>query len=152
MVKYMRLVSLLVSVGIVAAQLSCTGAAKRESAREQWRRSGVVNYKMTVNLQKPGHATPNGKFLITVRGGKVESIRYPNGLQPVPPQIRFGSYRTVEEVFDYIEMTENIAGAWNRKEIEYDPKLGYPKRVNLDKHSVNDEEILFEVLEFEVID
>lgn len=40
-------------------------------------------------------------------------------------------------------------GKWNRKEIEYDPKYGYPKRVNLDKASVNDEELVFEVLQFE---
>ncbi len=62
-------------------------------------------------------------------------------------EIRFTGYDTMEGIFGFIDNSEcDIC------EIEYDWKLGYPKKVDLDQSGVFDDELRFEVLEFEAID
>lgn len=120
-----------------------------EENRKRWQDSGVKNYKMTVEIQKPGHATPMGKFIITVRNGVLESTQFASDLKPVPDQVRFGSYKTVDQIFDYAAAMLKQDAKWSRKVMEFDPKLGYPKRVDLNIQGSLDEEIFIEVLEFE---
>lgn len=139
---------------ILATQFSCAVLQKSEFERNRrlWRESGVKNYRMTVDLQKTGHATPNGKFIITVRDGIAKSKQYADNLKPVPETVRFGSYVTLDEMFNYIEQAEKDTGDWHRKEIQYDAKLGYPKKVDMDKARSLDDEIYFYVLQFEILE
>lgn len=114
-----------------------------------WREGKVVNYRMSVNLQKTGHAAPNGKFTITVRGGAAESIKgFESGIDVWRTE-GFSGYKTIDNIFGFIESAEKRVqkngGVWDIWEIEYDSKLGYPKRVKLDQARVLDDEILFEI-------
>lgn len=123
--------------------------ANLETNRKRWQDSGVKNYKMTVEIQKPGHATPMGKFVITVRNGVLESTQFAEDLKPVPVEVRFGSYKTVDQIFDYAAAMLRQDAKWSRKTLYFDEKLGYPKRVDLNIEGSLDEEIFIEVLEFE---
>lgn len=147
----MRLSAGLVLIVILASQFSCgtSGKAEFDRNRRLWRENNIKNYRMTVDLKKAGHAAPNGKFIINVRDGRSESIRNAADQEPVPEIVRFGKYTTLDEIFEYIEAEEQRGGNWDIKEIEYDPKFGYPRKVNLDKARVLDDELSFQVLQFE---
>ena len=124
---------------------------KLERNRRIWRESNTANYRMTVDLQKTGHAAPNGKFIITVRAGTAESIRPVSDpeVEVRKSVLRFDRYDTVEDIFNFIEATEKEDWDWNKREIEYDPQLGYPKKVNVDARRVFDEELFFEIQQFD---
>lgn len=143
---------------VSAAQISCSQIrlSELERNRNLWLEKRIENYKMKIEIQKPGHATPNGEFIITVRDNAAESIKpfdKPD-LEMLDTQIRFGGYSTINAVFGFIEGAEKDARknnrSWNRRTIEYDANYGYPKKVDLDQSGVIDEELYFEVLEFEI--
>jgi len=154
--KQIRILRGLLLIAIMIAQFSCGTLRQSELDRNRqlWRESKITNYRMTVDLQKAGHATPNGKFVITVREASAESIKSVNN-----PEVdlrngglKFERYDTIEDIFAYIENTEKETWSWNKREIEYDPKLGYPKKVELDTTQAVDEELFFAVLQFEVLE
>jgi len=146
---------------VLATQFSCSQMRQMELERNRslWHESKIKDYKMKVKIQKTGHATPNGKFIIIVRGGVAKSIKsvdFKPGLEMLDTEIQFGRYSTIGGIFSFIESAEkdnqkNNRG-WSRREIEYDSKFGYPKKVDLDQSGVFDDELSFEVLEFEAID
>ncbi len=140
---------------ILIAQFSCAASQQNELIRNRqlWRESGIKNYRMTVDLQKTGHATPNGKFIITVRGGIADSIKLANDPQTdiSDSVIKFGKYDTIEDIFEYIEELDKKTPDWEKRDVECDSKLGYPKKVNLDVRRVHDEELFFQVLQFEIL-
>ncbi len=144
-------------LAVLAAQFSCSQIRQMELERNRslWRESKIENYKMTIEIQKTGHATPNGKFIITVRDRVAKSIRPIDkpDFEMLDTQIQFERYGTIEGVFSFIESAEKDKRennrSWSRREIEYDAKLGYPKKVDLDQSGVFDDELFFEVLEFE---
>lgn len=105
---------------------------------------------MTVDLQKTGHATPMGKFIITVRGGVAESVTSATDPDFVLSKKMFENYDTMEKIFKIIEKEE--WGLFKTFETEYDSKLGYPKRINIDDHGSIDDEFFFEVLQFEILE
>lgn len=112
---------------------------------------------MTIEIQKTGHAAPNGTFIITVRGGAAKSIKsadFNPDAELIDSNLRFGNYNTIEGIFAYIKSAENEKresnGSFNRWKVEYDSKLGYPKIVDLDQSKYIDDELYFEVLEFAV--
>jgi Family of unknown function (DUF6174) len=148
--------SLLISLltAILATQFSCVALQKNEFERNRrlWRESGVKNYQMTVDVEKTGHAAPIGKFIITVRDGVAKSIKNTKNVELISGIRGFDGLKTLDNIFDYIERTEEDTGIWDRRQIEYDEKFGYPKRVNLDKSGVLDDELYFEVLEFEILE
>lgn len=141
---------------ISAAQLAC-GAADQmnlKSNRQLWRESGSVNYRMKIYINQTGHATPNGNFTITVRNDRVESIKNKNDLEisDINADIarQFARYDTIDDIFNFIENGTKDDPYGFR--VEYDQKLGYPKKLNL--HSAKDtfdDELFFQVLEFEVL-
>ncbi len=139
---------------ILATQFSCAALQKNEFERNRnlWRESGVKNYKMTVEIQKTGHATPMGRFVITIREGMAKSIKNTNNLELISGILRFDGLKTLDDIFGYIERAEKDTGTWGKRVIEYDEKLGYPKKVNLDKSGVLDDELYFEVLQFEILE
>lgn len=140
---------------VLATQISCSQIrqAELERSRSLWQESKIENYKMTIKIQKTGHATPGGTFVITVRDNVAKSIKpfdKPD-IEMLDTQISFGRYDTIEDIFRFIELSEAEYG-WDRHEIEYDAKLGYPKKVDLDQSGVMDDELYFEVLEFEILE
>lgn len=143
-------------IATLAMQFSCSVFRQSEIERNRlmWRTSGITNYRMLVDLRKTGHASPNGKFVIIVRRGVVESIKLANDpeFDLSKSVIKFGRYVTIDDVFDYIETMEWETWNWHTREIQYDSKLGYPKKVNLDASRVFDEELFYQILEFEVIE
>lgn len=147
--KKLKIVLLL----ILITQFSCSSLRKYQlnSNRQLWRESGVKNYRMKVDLQKTGHANPMGKFIITVKNGAAESIKLANKPDSDVRNEKFEKYETVEKIFAYIENSENVDWEWDVRTIEYDSKLGYPKKLHLDDYSSFDEEIFFEVLDFEIL-
>lgn len=97
------LISLLTT--ILATQFSCAIWQKSEFERNRnlWQESGVKNYKMKIEIQKTGHRAPNGKFIITVREGMAKLTQRADNLKPVSEFDKFGSYSTLDDIFDYIE-------------------------------------------------
>lgn len=143
---------------ILATQFSCGTLRNIELERNRslWNDSKITNYKMTIKIQKTGHATPNGKFIITVRNSVAESIKMfdkPDVDMMKDSVIRFGRYSTIEGIFSFIENAENDKeknnNFWSRRTVEYDAKFGYPKLVDMDQSGVFDDELFFQVLEFE---
>lgn len=148
-------------MAILSTQFSCAVLQKNEFDRNRklWSESKITNYKMTINIDKTGHATPNGKFIITVRNGTAESIKMfdkPDVDLLQDSVIRFGRYSTIEGIFSFIENAENDKEknnrSWARRITEYDAKFGYPKKVDLDQSGVSDDELYFEVIEFEILE
>lgn len=143
---------------LLAIQISCSQIklSELERNRNLWREKRIENYKMTIEIQKTGHATPNGKFIITVRDNAAKSIKPINkpDLEMLDTQIRFGGYSTINAVFGFIESAEKDAQKnnrwWSRRKVEYDAAYGYPKIVDLDQSGVMDDELYFEVLEFAI--
>lgn len=143
---------------ILASQISCRQITQSELERNRslWLEKRIENYKMTIKIEKTGHAAPNGKFSITVRGGIAKSIKPIDkpDLEMLDTQIQFGRYSTVEAIFSFIVNAEadkqKNNRSWSRRNIEYDAKLGYPKKVDLDQSGVMDDELYFEVLEFAI--
>lgn len=142
-------------ITVLVIQTSCVVAQfsdKQELAKNRllWKESGVKSYRMTVDLQKTGHATPMGKFIITVCQGTAVSIRTVDENRLIFNDRMFDRYDTIENIFDYIEIEIKESKSWHIKDIEYDSKLGYPKKVNFDSPGVDDE-FSFDVLNFEVL-
>ena len=143
---------------VLAAQISCSQIrqAELERSRSLWLEKRIENYKMKIKIQKTGHATPNGTFIITVRDNAAESIKPSDkpDLEMLDTQIRFERYSTIDAIFNFIESAEKDRqknnNSWDRRVIEYDAKYGYPKKVDLDQSDVMDDELYFEVLEFEI--
>ena len=142
---------------VLVTQFACSPIRQMEFERNRslWHESKIKDYKMKVKIQKTGHATPNGTFIITVRDRLAKSIKPINkpDVEMLDTQIQFGRYATIEVIFSFIESAEKDKQKnnrwWSRREIEYDSKLGYPKKVDLDQSGVFDDELSFEVLEFE---
>lgn len=147
--KHFRMSLILLIFIALIFQFSCT-SLKLERNRHLWRSSGVKNYRMTVDLQKTGHATPMGKFIITVRGGVAESVTSATDPDFILSPRMFENYDTMEKIFKIIEREE--WGFFKTFETEYDSKLGYPKRINIDDHNSLDDEFFFEVLQFEILE
>ena len=152
------------SIGIIvfavlSTQISCSQITQSEFERNHslWLEQRIENYKMTIEIEKTGHAAPNGKFIVTVRGGVAKSIKsvdFNPDAELIDSNIRFGNYNTIEGIFGYIKSAENEKresnGSFNKWRVEYDSKLGYPKIVDLDRSGVMDDELYFEVLEFAI--
>jgi hypothetical protein len=136
----------------VVAAGSCSrvdnGAIERN--RRLWHESGIVNYRMTVDVQKTGHAMPMGKFIIEVRNREAVSIKLASDPTRDATAERFSLYDTIDDIFERIETA--AVQRPDKMDVEYDAKLGYPKKLNLDPNtSAMDDELFFQVLEFEAL-
>lgn len=148
----MKKIKIVFGLMLVIATASCGAVnnAEIERNRRLWHGSGVVNYRMTVDVQKTGHATPMGKFIIEVRDREAVSIKLASDPTRDATTERFSRYDTIDDIFDIIE-TASVQRP-DKMDIEFDPKLGYPKRLHLDPNaSAMDDELFFQVLQFEII-
>jgi hypothetical protein len=141
----------LVVIAFAISGISCSGY-RLDRNRRLWNDSGVTDYRMKVDIQKPGHATPMGKYIIEVRGRHVATVRSPSNPEAVidtSTYLReFARYDTIDDIFSFIE--RNRSSFALTQQIEYDAVLGYPKKIHMDPDmSAIDDELSFEVLEFE---
>jgi hypothetical protein len=136
------------------AETKTVDYSELERSRSLWRESGITNYRVTVDIQKTGHAAPSGKFIITVRKGVAKSIKPVDKpeVEVLGSNVKFESYETLEDIFLFIERADKKALKWNKRQVEYDSKLGYPKYVNMDEAGVLDDEMSYQVLQFEALE
>ena len=159
---------LLVVLAVLLFQPSCSFVSRLSgndiaSNREKWRASGIRDYKMFAVIQKTGHMTPMGTYLITVRDGKTESVfsgasPFGNPDPPVPTRrlenedflSRLGPFDSIDDYFDYIERESK--GDPEIFETKFHPTLGYPTYINLDpRKTTNDDELLVKVLSLDAL-
>jgi hypothetical protein len=111
--------------------------ARLVQARSRWRGAGISDYTYEVRKLCFCPVEVVGPFSITVRGGAVSSVVYlPTGAAVVPMPDR---HPTVEGLFGVVEAT--LERNPDRLAIEYDPALGYPRRIDVDTivQAVDDE-------------
>jgi hypothetical protein len=154
---------LLAALAVLLFQPSCSFVSRLSgndivSHREKWRASGIKDYKMFAVIQKTGHMTPMGTYLITIRDGKTESVfngasPYGNAEPPLPTSrldredflSRLGPFDSIDDYFDYIERESKKDP--EIFETKFHPTLGYPTYINLDpRKRINDDELLVRVL------
>jgi hypothetical protein len=153
MKKQIRLLGGFLLLSVLAAQSACgIFQSGFDRNRRLWRESNIKNYRMTIDLKKTGHAAPYGKFIITVRGGAAESIMIADKPENDIRNERFEKYETIDKIFEIIEREEKEKWISDITEIEYDSKLGYPQKLRRDNYSALDDELFFQVLQFEVLE
>ncbi|WP_338421770.1 DUF6174 domain-containing protein [Nostoc flagelliforme] len=112
-----------------------------------WDRANIYNYHITVSNSCFCITDARGPVVIRVRNGQPTSITSVATGQPVNPQF-FQKYDTIPELFNVIQ------DAINRKaynvDVEYNAKLGYPTKINIDYDSrIADEEIFLTIENFQ---
>jgi hypothetical protein len=110
-----------------------------EQNRERWRRQGISFYQMQQENICFCPPEVKGPALISVQNGVVASRVLVRGGVPVPASAA-GSFGTVEDLFDRIEhgLDQDFDEVW----ADYDPQLGYPRRIVLDQDDDAEDEDL----------
>jgi hypothetical protein len=153
------LFSSVVVFGLFLLQTSCTETERGrkiefEKNRQVWKKSGIKDYKMKIDIGAGGHGSPVGEFIITVRGGKTVSM-----IRPDKPSVEladywgFDRYNDIDKIFNIIENFFSSASADKKiNQLSFDPKLGYPKNVSLNSDPVDlHGDFFFKVIEFEIL-
>lgn len=129
--------------------LNVINESSLEKNRRLWRESKIDNYRLffenmgwTMNVI----AVP---FIAEVKKGEVVSIEI-IGSKKYNNHPNFKEYCTVEKMFEQIQFAEK--SNYKKIEVEYDAKLGFPKRVLLDEPKTSDEEVSWEVSKIEIIE
>ncbi len=112
-----------------------------------WEQANIYNYRITVSNSCFCIPDARGPVVIQVRNGQTTSITSVATGKPVNPQF-FQKYDTIPELFNVIQ------DAINRKasnlDVEYNAKLGYPTKINIDYSSqIADEEIFLTIENFQ---
>lgn len=136
---------------ILAIQFSCVmrqiAKSKFERNRRMWRESKITDYKMTIKVFQSGHANPSGTRIIEIRGGTATSIKLADS-EVVDDSEKWKAYDTVEKIFDIVANAQKKNPA--TLDVEYDEKLGYPKKLRLEySFSATDDELAVDILQLE---
>ncbi|MDZ7970617.1 MAG: DUF6174 domain-containing protein [Nostoc sp. DedSLP03] len=112
-----------------------------------WEQANISNYSITVSNSCFCIPDARGPVVIRVRNGQPISVTSVATGQPVNPEF-FQKYDTIPELFNVIQ------DAINRKafnlDVEYNAKLGYPTKINIDYNSqIADEEIFLTIENFQ---
>lgn len=139
---------------ILAIQFSCVmrqiAKSKLERNRRLWHESKITDYKMTTKVFESGHATPSGTRIIEVRGGNAISIKLAD-TGVVDNSEKWKAYDTVEKIFGVIERA--IGKNPQTLDVEYDERLGYPKKLRLEiSFSATDDELAVDILKIESLE
>ncbi|WP_448270287.1 DUF6174 domain-containing protein [Nostoc sp. DSM 114159] len=107
----------------------------------------MYNYSITVSNSCFCIPDARGPVVIRVRNGQPISVTSVATGKPVNPEF-FQKYDTIPELFNVIQ------DAINRKafnlDVEYNAKLGYPTKINIDYNSqIADEEIFLTIENFQ---
>ncbi|WP_375476423.1 DUF6174 domain-containing protein [uncultured Nostoc sp.] len=114
-----------------------------------WEQANISNYRITVSNSCFCIPDARGPVIIEVRNGQTTSITSVATGKPVNPEL-FQKYNTIPKLFNVIQ------DAINRKafnlDVEYNAKLGYPTKINIDYNSqIADEEIFLTIENFQEI-
>ncbi|MBN3941942.1 MAG: DUF6174 domain-containing protein [Nostoc sp.] len=154
--------TLLLSLGLNLTAISKTPAEKAQYQTQTnnnlnsrrlrfnkrlWEQANIYNYRITVSNSCFCIPDARGPVVIQVRNGQTTSITSVATGKPVNPQF-FQKYDTIPELFNVIQ------DAINRKasnlDVEYNAKLGYPTKINIDYSSqIADEEIFLTIENFQ---
>ncbi len=119
----------------LSALVGCSDAfdsgEERELAQAQarWTQAGLLDYQMEVRLGCFCQAALPGFSRLTVQAGQVVAA---DPLTPTPgaEDIPLAAWPTVAGVFDLIESASHQSD-YTEIEVQYDPALGYPTRLEL---------------------
>ncbi|MEM4282846.1 MAG: DUF6174 domain-containing protein [Candidatus Woesearchaeota archaeon] len=117
-----------------------------------WKESKISSYRMTIRVVETGfYVPPFDPFVIEVRQGKAVSMKpTTKGGDSGETYKLLEMYDTVEKLFDIVKRAQKDADVF---EVEYDPKLGYPKEIFIDwRIGMTDTEVAIKVLKLEVIE
>jgi hypothetical protein len=102
---------------------------RMEESRERWQQQGITTYEMKQDNLCSCPKEVRGPALITVRDGVVVSRVLIEDELPVPPSAE-ASFGTVDDLFSRIEQA--LDQDFDLVMADYDPQLGYPRRIFLD--------------------
>lgn len=123
--------------------------ARLAGARSRWRGAGISDYSYELRKACFCPVEVVGPFAITVRGGAVASVVYlPTGapVAPVPER-----HPTVDGLFAVVDAT--LDRNPDRLAIDYDPALGYPRRIEVDTIvRATDDEVTYEAARLSRLD
>nr|WP_313931927.1 MULTISPECIES: DUF6174 domain-containing protein [Nostoc] len=117
--------------------------------RNLWTKQNISNYRYTFSNGCFCIPEARGPVIIEVRNGQTKSITSVATGQPVNPEY-FQNYNTIPKLFNVIQ--DAIARQASSLDVAYNPKLGYPTKINVDYYSqIADEEIYLTIENFQVI-
>lgn len=115
-------------------------------ARARWVRQQPAAYEIKVLRGCECLPETIGPVTILVRRGQAESRYYARTQEPVPVQYA-PLFPTVDGLFELIEEAARQGAA--RLDVTYNPRFGYPVRVNIDYRADHaDDEIAYLVQDF----
>ena len=116
---------------------------RMEENRERWERQGITTYEMRQDNLCSCPPEVRGPALITVRDGVVVSRVLVDEDVPVPASVP--AFGTVEDLFSRIE--QGLDQDYDEVMADYDPQLGYPRRIFLDPDDdVSDDDLGINVI------
>ena len=161
-VMWLRLAGVVVVLLLIVRLVGCR-ASTVEGAEKRWQESGVTDYR--IQVREVQSTWCSYEISLEVRGGQVVTgtvtaspgparscWNYTNGIiqKPVilPPDQ--AARWTVPGLFEIARQWEGLAGQKDMDvKLEFDPRLGYPRRLHLDNTVAYDDDTGLEVLQFE---
>ena len=114
----------------------------------KWASKSVTDYQYTFRWSCFCTEDFVKPVIISVRNGMINTVVYVDSGNSVD-ESHFGRYRTVEELFDFIQ--DAIDEKAYEISVSYDPELGYPTSASIDySKGIIDEEMAFTVYRLEL--
>ncbi|MDZ8107728.1 MAG: DUF6174 domain-containing protein [Nostoc sp. DedQUE12a] len=118
--------------------------------RNLWTKQNISNYRYTFSNGCFCIPEARGPVIIEVRNGQTTSITSVETGQPVQNREYFEHYNTIPKLFNVIQ--DAISRRASSLDVAYNPRLGYPTKINIDYNSqIADEEIYLTIENFQVI-
>jgi hypothetical protein len=133
---------------VVSTGCSVLANSELSRARSRWQAAKINHYTYRLMVGCFCPFQDKMPLKIEVQDGQVVSMTYPDG-SPVSGQdlATFAPYQTIDSLFDF---TSVAVGKADEIKTEYDPKYGYPTRVQIDYiKQAMDDELALSVSDFE---
>lgn len=139
--------TVLTACAVMAAQPPQGEPESVEEARVLWRQQTSSRYQFSFRQECFCTEEQRQTVRVTVDSGEVTDLEAENGDGPVPDELA-GRVKTVSQWFAFIDGREESESA--RLEVIYNPQLGYPERIFLDRHvRMADDEVTWHLGDFE---
>ena len=146
---FRRVAVLAISFSIGACSSATGPSDDLTDAIERWAASAPSSYSFIYS--QSCECAFGGPIRLTVVGGVVTSFDTSPGGQVVVPDMKPEDFPTIDRLLE--RLSDVIALDPISFEATYDATLGYPRSVNYDiSEMIADDELFFEVSEFEAID